>query len=106
MMDRSNGLVHQNVKKNLRDLKRDPRLFKWTDKYIKGGIRRTESEMGVEQTLILIKPDAFKRKLVGKVIQRFEEKGFFIKQLKTYDFTDEKAQDFIQFIKVNPFLRN
>ena len=27
-------------KKNLRNLKRDPRLFKWTDKYIKGGIRK------------------------------------------------------------------
>jgi large subunit ribosomal protein L24e len=27
-------------KKNLRDLKRDPRVFKWTDKYIKGGIKK------------------------------------------------------------------
>ncbi len=27
-------------KKNLRNLKRDPRLFKWTSKYIKGGIRK------------------------------------------------------------------
>ena len=50
--------------------------------------------MGVEQTLILIKPDAFKRKLTGKILQRFEEKGFDIKQLKTYDFTTEKAQEF------------
>jgi large subunit ribosomal protein L24e len=27
-------------KKNLRNLKRDPRVFKWTEKYIKGGIRK------------------------------------------------------------------
>ncbi|MDP9197243.1 MAG: 50S ribosomal protein L24e [Thermoproteota archaeon] len=26
-------------KKNLRKLKRDPRKMKWTDKYVKGGIR-------------------------------------------------------------------
>lgn len=66
----------------------------------------SKSEMGVEQTLILIKPDAFKRKLVGKIIQRFEEKGFNIKQLKTYDFTDEKAQDFYSIHRSKPFLRN
>ena len=40
MMDQFNGHVQQNVKKNLRDLKRDPRVFKWTDKYIKGGIKK------------------------------------------------------------------
>jgi large subunit ribosomal protein L24e len=26
-------------KKNLRKLKRDPRKFKWTTKYVKGGIK-------------------------------------------------------------------
>jgi nucleoside-diphosphate kinase len=65
----------------------------------------SKSEMGVEQTLILIKPDAFKRKLVGKIIQRFEEKGFNIKQLKTYDFTDEKAQDFYSIHRSKPFFK-
>ncbi|NAL76699.1 50S ribosomal protein L24e [Nitrososphaera sp. AFS] len=26
-------------KKNLRKLRRDPRRFKWTEKYVKGGVR-------------------------------------------------------------------
>jgi large subunit ribosomal protein L24e len=30
-------------KKNLRKLKRDPRKMKWTNKYVKGGIRVSKS---------------------------------------------------------------
>lgn len=59
--------------------------------------------MQTEQTLILIKPDAFKRKLVGKILQRFEEKGFEIKQLKTYDFKTEKAEEFYSIHKSKSF---
>lgn len=36
----------------------------------------------MEQTLVIIKPDAVNRCLVGKVLQRFEEKGLQIKGLK------------------------
>lgn len=46
--------------------------------------------MIAEKTLILVKPDAFKRKLVGKILQRFEDKGFDIKQLRTFDFEMDK----------------
>lgn len=59
--------------------------------------------MDKEQTLILVKPDAFKRKLVGKIIQRFEEKNFDIKHIKTYDFTIEKAREFYSVHKNKPF---
>jgi nucleoside-diphosphate kinase len=59
--------------------------------------------MNKEETLILIKPDAFKRKLTGKVLQRFEEKGFEIKQLKTVNFETDKAQDFYSVHKNKPF---
>ncbi len=59
--------------------------------------------MAVEQTLILVKPDAFKRKLVGNILQRFEQKGFDIKQLKTYDFTYETANEFYSSHKNKPF---
>ena len=30
---------------------------------------------GTEQTLIVVKPDGFKRQLTGKILARFEEKG-------------------------------
>ncbi len=47
-----------------------------------------------EQTLIIIKPDAFDRKLTGIILSRFENKGFLIKELKSYIFTKEKAEEF------------
>src|SRR5215211_1157292 len=46
--------------------------------------------MAVEQTLIVVKPDGFKRRLTGKILARFEEKGFHIKNLKSYNFTKDK----------------
>jgi nucleoside-diphosphate kinase len=36
----------------------------------------------VERTLVVIKPDALQRRLVGRVIQRFEDKGLKIVALK------------------------
>jgi nucleoside-diphosphate kinase len=35
--------------------------------------------MAVEQTLILIKPDAVERKLAGEILRRFESRGFDIR---------------------------
>lgn len=37
----------------------------------------------MEHTFILIKPDAFKRRLIGEVITRFERKGFYLSSMKT-----------------------
>lgn len=59
--------------------------------------------MAVEQTLIVVKPDGFKRGLTGKVLARFEEKGFAIKNLRYYNFTKEKAQEFYSVHKDKPF---
>jgi len=59
--------------------------------------------MAVEQTLIVVKPDGFKRRLTGKILARFEEKGFEIKNLKSYNFTKEKAREFYSVHKDKPF---
>jgi nucleoside-diphosphate kinase len=59
--------------------------------------------MAVEQTLIVVKPDGFRRGLTGKVLARFEEKGFVIKNLRYYNFTKEKAQEFYSVHKDKPF---
>jgi nucleoside-diphosphate kinase len=56
-----------------------------------------------EQTLIVIKPDAFERKLTGKILSRFENKGFLIRELKSYIFTKEKAEEFYSLHKSKPF---
>lgn len=60
-------------------------------------------KMTVEQTLIVVKPDGFKRHLTGKILARFEEKGFEIKNLKSYNFTNEKAREFYSVHKDKPF---
>ncbi|MEO9294088.1 MAG: nucleoside-diphosphate kinase [Nitrososphaera sp.] len=59
--------------------------------------------MAIEQTLIVVKPDGFRRSLTGKVLARFEEKGFVIKNLRYYNFTKEKAQEFYSVHKDKPF---
>ncbi|MFB5600837.1 MAG: nucleoside-diphosphate kinase [Nitrososphaeraceae archaeon] len=56
-----------------------------------------------EQTLIVVKPDAFARKLTGKILSRFEEKGFIIKELKSYKFSKEKAEEFYSAHNKKPF---
>jgi nucleoside-diphosphate kinase len=59
--------------------------------------------MAVEKTLIVVKPDGFKRQLIGRILARFEQKGFQIKNLKSYNFTKEKAQEFYSVHKDKPF---
>ncbi|MGD1835057.1 MAG: nucleoside-diphosphate kinase [Nitrososphaeraceae archaeon] len=59
--------------------------------------------MNKEQTLVVIKPDAFKRKLVGQILSRFEEKNFSIADLKYYIFNKEKAEQFYSAHQAKPF---
>ena len=59
--------------------------------------------MAIEQTLIVIKPDGFKRQLTGKILDRFEEKGFRIKNLKSYNFTKGNAEEFYSIHKEKSF---
>lgn len=47
--------------------------------------------MAVEQTLILVKPDAFARGLTGEILARFERKGLTIAALKQTTLTVEIA---------------
>ncbi|SVD33083.1 uncharacterized protein METZ01_LOCUS385937, partial [marine metagenome] len=45
----------------------------------------------MNQTLVLCKPDAVERGLVGKIISRFEEKGLSISSLRMLTITPELA---------------
>ncbi len=56
-----------------------------------------------EKTLFIVKPDAVARNLVGKVILRFERKGFKILKLKMFTFTQEQAEKFYDIHKDKPF---
>ena len=56
-----------------------------------------------EQTLIIVKPDAVERNLVGEIIFRFEKKGFKIVKLQMLNFTKEMAQEFYAVHNDKPF---
>jgi len=56
-----------------------------------------------EQTLIIIKPDAVKRNLVGEILSRFEKKGYTISKLKALNFTVEMAEQFYSAHNSKPF---
>lgn len=46
----------------------------------------------MEKTLIILKPDAVQRRLLGKIISRFEEKGFQIVGLKMIQIPEDMAR--------------
>ena len=56
-----------------------------------------------EKTLAIIKPDAVKKNLIGKIIQRIEEEGFTIAAMKLLHLTKEEAQGFYVVHKEKPF---
>lgn len=59
--------------------------------------------MSVERTLIVIKPDAVRRGLVGEILSRFEKKGFKILALKMLRLTREQAEEFYKVHRYKPF---
>ena len=46
----------------------------------------------MEKTLVLIKPDGVKKKIIGKIISMYEEKGLVIEQIKVLTPTEEVAK--------------
>lgn len=57
----------------------------------------------MEKTLLVIKPDAVERKLIGDIIQRVERKGLEIKALKMERITLEKAEKHYEVHKEKEF---
>ncbi len=57
----------------------------------------------MEQTLILLKPDAVDRSLVGEVISRFEKKGLKIVGMKMVRMTPELSKEHYAHITTKPF---
>lgn len=47
-----------------------------------------------EETLVVIKPDAVRKGIVGEIISRFERKGFKIKNIQMFNLSKEKAEEF------------
>ena len=56
-----------------------------------------------EDTLIVVKPDAVRRGLVGEILRRFETKGFAIERLQLVKMSKAQAEDFYSVHKGKPF---
>ena len=59
--------------------------------------------MAVEQTFVMIKPDAVRRQLVGQIIARFEAKGLTIKALRLEMPDPETVAKHYEVHKERPF---
>ena len=60
----------------------------------------------MEQTLSIIKPDAVKKGVIGKIIDRFESNGLRIAAIKKAQLTEEKAGGFYAVHKDRPFFKD
>jgi len=56
-----------------------------------------------EKTLAIIKPDAVKKKVVGKIVERIEDEGFEIRSMKMIKLSKEEAKGFYTVHKDKKF---
>jgi nucleoside-diphosphate kinase len=59
--------------------------------------------MAIERTFSIIKPDAVRRNLIGKILTKFEEKGLKPVALKKIKMTRAQAEGFYAVHKDRPF---
>ena len=57
----------------------------------------------MERTLIILKPDAVQRRLMGRIIQRFEDKGLIVAGVKLMRVSRELAQRHYAVHESKPF---
>ena len=62
--------------------------------------------MNIEQTLSIIKPDATKRNLTGKINAKFEENGLKIVAQKMLKLSNDVAAKFYEVHKDRPFYQD
>lgn len=57
----------------------------------------------MEQTLIILKPDSVQRRLIGRILQRFEDKGFTIAGMKLMQISRDLGERHYAPHKGKPF---
>src|SRR5919108_687938 len=59
--------------------------------------------MTVQRTLVLVKPDGVRRRLVGEIVRRFEAKGFDLVAMRMLTVDDELAKRHYEEHVAKPF---
>ena len=62
--------------------------------------------MAVEQTLSIIKPDAVKKNVIGKIIARFEAAGLRVVEARMVHLSRKEAEGFYAVHRERPFFRD
>ncbi|BCD46177.1 nucleoside-diphosphate kinase [Helicobacter suis] len=57
-------------------------------------------------TLSIIKPDGVKKRIIGKIITRFEEAGLEVVKIKRLRLSKEQAEDFYAIHQERPFFND
>ncbi|ENB6480620.1 nucleoside-diphosphate kinase [Campylobacter jejuni] len=60
----------------------------------------------MEKTLSIIKPDAVKKGVIGKILDRFESNGLRIAAMKKVQLSKEQAENFYAVYKERPFFKD
>ncbi|EAH8148760.1 nucleoside-diphosphate kinase [Campylobacter coli] len=60
----------------------------------------------MEKTLSIIKPDAVKKGVIGKILDRFENNGLRIAAMKKVQLSKEQAEAFYAVHKERPFFKD
>jgi nucleoside-diphosphate kinase len=56
-----------------------------------------------QRTLAIIKPDAVKRRLAGKILQRIEDSGFSVRAMRRIHLSKQQAEGFYDVHRARPF---
>lgn len=57
----------------------------------------------MDKTFVMVKPDGFERGLVGRIVARFEEKGFKLVDAKVMQLTRTHAEHHYEHLRSKPF---
>jgi nucleoside-diphosphate kinase len=57
----------------------------------------------MERTFAIIKPDAVRRRLVGRILQRIEADGFTVRSMRLMHMTKKEAEGFYAVHRERPF---
>lgn len=60
----------------------------------------------MERTFVMVKPDGYARGLVGRIVTRFEEKGFTLVDGRVVQLTREHAEHHYGHLRSKVFLTN